>query len=196
MDALRGKARASRDLRKALSRCASTVGLVGSSNAGFAVGRATNNLIGQLGAFWNNDAAHTLTVLPTLGGTSIAQAVNNFGDAAGYSVGPAGFHAVVWGGDPAHTPVDLGALPGDDGSQANAINDAGQVVGISSNSIAGTQTAFLCAAGEMVPLASLLDASGTGWTIDQPAAINNVGQIAGSALFNGIRPAFVMTPIQ
>lgn len=165
-----------------------------SSNTGFVAGYAVNDVIGQQGALWNNDAAHTLSVLYGLGGMSIAQDVNDSGFVAGYSQGPAGMRAVTWSSDALHSVSDLGVLPGDTDSWSTGVNNLGQVVGISS-SAAGRQ-GFLYSNGQMVPLASLLDASAAGWTIDQPVAINDAGQIAGSGLVNGQRHGFVLNRIQ
>ena len=42
---------------------------------------------------------------------------------------------------------------------------------------------------------SLLDASAADWTLTAINAINNVGQIAGVGVHNGVTRAFLMTPV-
>jgi probable HAF family extracellular repeat protein len=42
-----------------------------------------------------------------------------------------GFARRAWQNDAAHTPLDLGVLAGDAAAVANAVNNAGQVVGVS-----------------------------------------------------------------
>jgi probable HAF family extracellular repeat protein len=161
------------------------------------VGYVSNSLFGQLGAFWNSDATHTLTVLQPLPGgwTSLAWGVNNLGQVVGETRPPSHSVATLWQNDAAHTPVELGVLPGDTDSTATVINDQGQVIGISI-SAAGTQRTFLWQNGQMSELSSLLDGSGTGWVIVEVYDINNQGQIVGAALnpLGQFRP-FVMSPV-
>src|SRR4029450_5669696 len=86
---------------------------------------------------WQNGV---LRDLGTLGGsTSVANAVNNYGQVAGWSYTARGQqHAFLW--DPVNGMRDLGALGGT-GSAAYGINDAGQVAGTAQNA-AGTPRAF------------------------------------------------------
>ena len=69
---------------------------------------------------------------------------------------------------------DLGTLPGDESSRATAINDAGQIVGISGTCSDPTH-AFLWADGVMTDLGSL-----PGTVRTYPSDINNAGQIVGT----------------
>lgn len=161
------------------------------------VGWVQNSLFGQLGAVWNNDAAHTLSLLQPLPGqwTSYARAVNDLGQAVGESNGGiAGSRAVLWLADATHTAVDLGTLPGDTGSAATAINNLGQILGVST-SAAGATRPFLWQNGQMAEVRSLLDATGVDWVIQTVAAINNAGQIIGSGLYQGQPRGFLMTPL-
>src|SRR5947208_14826921 len=69
---------------------------------------------------------------------------------------------------------DLGTLPGDESSRATAINDAGQIVGVSGTCSDPTH-AFLWADGVMTDLGSL-----PGTVRTYPSDSNNAGQIAGA----------------
>lgn len=77
---------------------------------------------------------------------------------------------------PSYTVTDLGTLKGTITSEALALNDRGQVVGVCSNSVLGK--AFLWQKGVMRPLPLL---SGFGPLSLWPRAINNHGQIVGTA---------------
>ena len=150
-----------------------------------------------MGAFWNNDVNHTLSLLQPLAGewTSIAWGVNDLGQAVGEGHGPSfGTRAVLWLDDTAHTAIDLGALPGDTQSVAMAVNNQGQVIGFST-SPSGASRPFLWQNGQMMEVSSLLDATGVDWVIQHVTAINNLGRIIGSGLYQGQPRAFLMTPV-
>ncbi len=85
--------------------------------------------------------------LPTGDSGGWATDVNNLGQVVGYAYvdGPH-TRAVLWNGGRA---IDLGTLPGDNHSQALAINDRGQIVGVSANIEASTERAFLWERGVM-----------------------------------------------
>jgi probable HAF family extracellular repeat protein len=158
------------------------------------VGSVQNSVIGQQAAFWNNDAAHSVTVLSPLPGgwKAIAYGINDFGEIVGESYAPFVSTAVLWQGA-SLTPVSLGTLPGDLESTAAAINLSGQIIGTSIASD-DTRRGFVWQGGVMIDLTAALDATGAGWTIDMPYAINSLGEIAGSGWLNGARRAFVMMP--
>ena len=102
-------------------------------------------------ALWQNGVLHNLASLS--GGGSEAFDINDKGVIVGYSTTATGeSHAVMWtdGGI-----VDLGTLPGDDFSQALAINSQGQIVGTSSNISQGVERAFIWENGAMRELGSL-----------------------------------------
>lgn len=89
--------------------------------------------------------------------------------------------------------TDLGDLPGGpDYSVAYGINDAGQVVGVSSG--ATGVRAFLWSGGVLQDLNCLIDASG--WTLTNARGINNLGQVVGWG-FNadGAQRGFLLTPV-
>lgn len=177
--------------------------LVASNKAGQAVGWVNGGVIGQLGGFWNNDAAHTPVPLAALPGGwhSIAWGVNDLGQAVGESNSPLSVNtrAALWQNDAAHTAVDLGTLPGDTDSKAVFINTAGQIAGYSSNNVTKSDNhAFLYQNGVMADLSSLIadPANGT-WQILSISALNNAGQLIVGATYNGqLYPNILLTPIQ
>jgi probable HAF family extracellular repeat protein len=134
-----------------------------------------------------------MTALPTLGGNnSFATAANNAGQVVGWAENTVHdttctggqilqFRAVIWGPNPGQIQ-ELPPLPGDLDSAATAINDQGQVVGISGAcgvAVGGVSAAHavLWENGKVIKLADL-----GGTTFNTPMAINNRGEIAGFAL--------------
>jgi probable HAF family extracellular repeat protein len=166
-----------------------------SNKAGQVAGNVYTATLGQHGAFWNNDATHSVITLDTLPGAnqSEAFAINDIGQAAGESNTFRGPRATLWDNDAAHTPVDMGTLPGDDQSQASGLNAAGQVVGISA--LGSLSRGFLYQNGVMMDLASLIDPADGFWTIDQVAGINNAGQIIAVGSSGGQSTAILLTPV-
>jgi probable HAF family extracellular repeat protein len=131
-----------------------------------------------------------MTALPTLGGNNgFAAAVNNRGEIVGWAetkfhdptcVAPQvlQFEAVVWG--PAKGQIrKLPAYQSDPDTAATAINQKGQVVGISGTcdvavGAFSAKHAVLWEDGKVINLGSL---GGAGW--NTPVSINNRGEIAG-----------------
>jgi probable HAF family extracellular repeat protein len=108
---------------------------------------------------------------------SAASDINN----AGQVVGKAQGRAVIWNG---HTIRDLGTLGRGDYS-ANAINEAGLVVGRFNTGVAGpfdSYQAILWNGSAMVDLNSLLDPALTqaGWVLSDATGINDRGDIVGN----------------
>lgn len=175
----------------------------GFNQAGQAAGYATNEVIGQHAAFWNNDAAHSLVDLGTLPGdwSSIAWGINDLGEVVGESHPPFGSRPTLWDSDTAHTAYALSLLPGDNYGSATAINHLGQIVGWSAYAIPGTWNVgpsrwVIWRDGGVYELRSLLDpVTGAGWSITSVAAINNLGQIVGTGIHNGQSRAFLLTPV-
>lgn len=113
---------------------------------------------------------YLITDLGTLSGPiSSALNLDQYGRAAGSSMlADSNFRAVLWDG----APISLGALPGDTQSLACAINDAGQVVGISYNYGELQPHAFSWAAGAMTPLGNFA-----------PRDLNSAGVVVGRRTF-------------
>lgn len=80
------------------------------------------------------------------------------------------------------------------GSQAKAINRAGVVVGVCDRADRGTY-AFMWQDGVTYELNKLIDEASAGWRLFSASAINNLGQIAGQGTFNGVRRAYLATPV-
>jgi probable HAF family extracellular repeat protein len=131
-------------------------------------------------ALWQNGVLHNLASLS--GGGSEAFDINDKGVIVGYSTTATGeSHAVMWtdGGI-----VDLGTLPGDDFSQALAINSQGQIVGTSSNISQGVERAFIWENGAMRELGSLPTLP-----FSRAFSINERSQAAGVSILAGVTRA-------
>jgi len=164
---------------------------LGATGAGYAIDSAGNVAgTGELAPgvfrafFWSPQTG--LNWLPTLGGpTSYGLALNGSGQIAGNSTTTAGYlHAFLRTGA---GMADLGALAGAATSSATGLNGSGQVVGVSGGA------AFLYANGILIDLNLLIDPF-SGWTLQEAAAINDSGQIAGTGLYQGQRHAFLLDP--
>jgi probable HAF family extracellular repeat protein len=142
-----------------------------------------------LGFVWQNGA---MTALPTLGGyNGVAASANNLGQVVGWAETAVNdptcvppqvqqFEAVIWG--PGKDQIQqLSPFQGDPDSAATAINDNGQVVGISGicqNAVGAfsAKHAVLWQDGQPMDLGNI---GGHGW--NTPTFINNHGQIVGFA---------------
>ncbi len=125
-----------------------------------------------LSASLHADSYYTITDLGLLGGpVGSATNLNSFGAAVGLSTLPDGnYHAAAW----TPTPTDLGTLGADTQSMAFAMNDGGQIVGISYNYGDLIPHAFMWQAGVLTSLGSF-----------SPHDINNAGVVAGrTTIFN------------
>jgi probable HAF family extracellular repeat protein len=91
--------------------------------------------------------------------------------------------------------TDLGSLGGDY-SYARGINNSNLIVG---GSFVDSQNlvyhAFVWRGGAMEDLNTLLDASGSGWSLTEARAVNEVGQITGVGLLSGVSHGFLLTPV-
>ena len=162
--------------------------------SGIAVGDVASDVIGNQGALWNNDASHSLVVLPQLAGFGSTRAfgVSDDARAAGAAFNGTESRAVMWQNDAAHTAVDLGVLAGDVRSEAYGVNSAGQVVGVSIDSALGSR-GFLYQNGVMTELATLIDAADGEWDVN-PVGINNAGEIIALGMLNGQPVAVKLVP--
>jgi len=131
---------------------------------------------------WNGG---TIIDLGTLGGGSgYAYGINDLGQVVGRSYLPNYMsHATLWHDG---IVIDLGTLNGGHYSQANGINNAGQVVGESTITGDGFTHATLWSGGTITDLNSFLDTASisAGWTLNTAYAINSSGWIVGDATNN------------
>jgi len=134
----------------------------------------------------------TATVLGDLdGGFSVAEAINNSGQAVGWSLAAGGYRAVLWKNTAA---IDLGTLGGF--SYAYGINNIGQIVG-SFYAVDGMSHAFLWEDGALIDLNTLLENNiiAEGWLLTSAQDINDNGEIVGNALnrITGQSSAFLLS---
>jgi len=127
----------------------------------------------------------TVTDLGSLGGTGqgngiIPHGINNQGQVVGYSDlrGNANFHAFLWAR--ATGMQDLGTLTGDVNSVAIAINDAGDVVGVSLDANFNLR-GFLWQNGTITDLNTMVPANSP-LSLITACGINSSGQIIGVAV--------------
>jgi probable HAF family extracellular repeat protein len=129
------------------------------------------------------------------GSDSVANGINDVGQAVGLSSNGTNVTGIIWNGN---TPTALGTLPGSSISWANAINNAGLIVGFADTFGTGTSHAVLWQNGTIFDLNALLDSSGAGWTLEEAFAINLTGQIVGFGFNNTLdgtnNAAFLLTP--
>ncbi len=137
-------------------------------------------------AFRYDTSMHDLGTLG--GGGSYDFGINSSGTVAGYSniAGNVVTHAFYYD----TSMHDLGTLGGTN-SYGYGINGSGIIAG-SSNTADGGGHAFYYDSA-MYDLNSYLDASGTGWTLQQAYAINDIGQITGSGTIGGKTHAYLLT---
>lgn len=142
----------------------------------------------------------TVTNLGTLGGTGngmgiIALGINNQGQAVGASdlAGDQTFHGFVWSRETGMQ--DVGTLPGDVASGALAINDAGEVIGISADKEFNLTAFVRQPGGVLTDLNSLIPANSP-LSLILACSINSQGEIAGLGVNKaGDVHAFKSTPI-
>ena len=128
------------------------------------------------------------------GHTSIANAINSSGIIVGQSDGHSTnglWHAVRW--DTGGKIHDLGLLHGGSYSMAFGVNDSNVVVGYA-NTPTNAPHAIVWTEGKGMKDLNELIPSGSGWTLINANAINNVGQITGYGSKNGHNHAFLLTP--
>ncbi len=148
-----------------------------------------------VGFAWQDGVMTALSPLPG-GYDSYAAGVNNKGQVAGWAengihdptcnapVQVLQFEAVIWGPKLDHM-TQLPPYPGDPDSAATAINDKGQVVGISglcSNAVGGASAEHALLWENGVPT-NLGNIGGGAW--NTPVALNNQGEVVGFANSSG-----------
>lgn len=123
-----------------------------------------------------------------------ANSINDNGKIVGGMVADGIFHAFLW---ESGEFIDIGTLPGFFFAEAHDINNNDQIVGRSLDVNGGVrESAFLYDDGSMYDLNDLTVNLGD-WTLLEATAINNRGDIVGTAYNPGldIRNAFLLTPI-
>jgi probable HAF family extracellular repeat protein len=155
------------------------------SNKGHIAGYSENSAGQRRAVVWKSGTLKDL-------GNGEASGVNSAGTAVGHAGTPV--HATQWG---AAGAIDLGTLGGDQ-SFAHGINDAADVVGMSSVSGCCDYHATLWRNGVAIDLNDMVDASvrDAGWVLVTATAIDRVGHITGSArnTLQGVSRAYLLTP--
>jgi uncharacterized membrane protein len=166
---------------------------IGINNAGQIVGAATDSSAHVVAVTFSGGSA---TALPSLSGFDLNVA-GGISDVNGDIVGtasnlgvPGSSEAVQYG--PGAAAIDLGHLPGDVGSGAQAVNSSGVAVGLSIDP-SNHGRAAMFSGGQVTDLNTLLPAN-SGWTLQSASGINDSGVIVGSGTHNGTPEAFTLTP--
>ena len=141
-----------------------------------------------------------LDLAPTGGASSRATRINTSGLVIGDALFPGsvpGRHrAFAW--TAARGLQDLGMLEGDALSEANGLNEAGDIVGTSlhvGESVLIGRATFWSGPGEAVDLNTRIDA-GAGWVLESAEAINDTGRIVGVGRFQDQSRLFMLVPDQ
>lgn len=123
---------------------------------------------------------------------AVAKEVNNSQVVVGLSrTTPTDTHAFMWDGQ----MHDLGTLGGNH-SEARGINESGVIVGQSSDANGDSRAAIWT----IPPVSSIVDLNtlippGTGWELTGAGDINELGQISGTGYLNGVKHAYLLTPV-
>jgi probable HAF family extracellular repeat protein len=157
--------------------------------AGQTVGYACSAGNAACHAFSFSEGGGTVTNLGSLGGNSVANALNYNGQIVGVSAlaDKVTKHAFLHADG---VMTDLGTLGGTN-SEALGLNSRGEVVGVSDT--ASGPRAFLWRAGVMTDLNTLLPA-GSGWVLTSATGITEGGQVVGTGTLGGSARAFLLTP--
>ena len=175
----------------ALTGTASYNGVANAINAaGAVVGGAPSSSGGVHAFLWQSGIPSDLGVLSG-GSASSASGINASGQVVGSSLDNSGYNkAALWQNG---SIQNLGTLGGTN-SAAEAINDAGVIVGYSQGNISGGSQGFVYTGrAGMMDLNSLLVAGSTATVVDA-RAINANGQIAATATIAGQSHAVLLTP--
>jgi probable HAF family extracellular repeat protein len=116
-----------------------------------------------------------------------ANAINDAGQVAGVTSGHAYLYTDGTG------LRDLGVLPGGTFSEANGLNNLGQVVGYG-NVTGGALHALLYSDGALRDLNGLISPQ-SGWVLIEAVDINDNGWIVGTGGLNGRNAMFLLTPV-
>jgi probable HAF family extracellular repeat protein len=170
----------------------------GINDSGQIVGAAdVTNDFGEHAFLYSGGKMHDLGTLPG-GNLSFAEDINARGQIVGRAAirgfDESSSHAFLYAGGTMH---DLGTLGGTY-SDALAINVHGQVVGLAATNGGSPLSphAFIDNGAGLMDLNSLIDGSGTGWTLEIASDINDSGSIVGEGMTPGGEfHAFLLSPI-
>ncbi len=166
-------------------------------NAGGQVVGVSTTANGSTHAFRYTDGAGMLDLGALQPGTqSYANGINDAGQVTGYyRISSGGYKAYLYTDGDTILKM-IGSLPNSAYTIGNDVNNLGQVVGSSGNSVPVEGRAFLyTAAGGILDLNGLLDVSGTGWTLNTATSISENGFITGYGINpSGQTHAFLLTP--
>ncbi len=160
------------------------------NDSGYSVGWS-DSTGGQRAVLWTPAGTVQNLGVPSGATTSTAYGINELEQVVGWSNNG---HAFLWSTSSGFQ--DLGVLAGYSQSYAYAINDHGYIVGV--NALTGHPfvPSLWTPADGWLDLSSLLDSSGSGWTLSSVQGINNAGQIVGYGDNpSGETRAFVLTPV-
>ncbi|UEC01666.1 PEP-CTERM sorting domain-containing protein [Burkholderia vietnamiensis] len=162
------------------------------SNSGYVVGLIMSDN-GYEAAWFDFPHSNVVTLGGLGGANSAAEAVNDWGLAAGFADLASGDTQATIFNLATGTAQGLGTLGGQM-SYAYGINNLGQVVGLAETAT-GAEHYFLWDAQHgMQDLQSLIDPS-SGWQISGVSDINNVGQIMATACRDGQCQAALLNPL-
>ena len=137
------------------------------------------------------DAGELIALGSPLLSESQAWKINSSGMLIGSSWGAGEFRSFLYSSG---LSLDLGELADFPQTFAFGINDAGQLVGSSRNTVTRVSHAFVFSGGQLLDLNNLL-IPGHGWDeLTGAFAVNSRGQIAGYGRIDGVIRAFRLTP--
>lgn len=160
------------------------------NDAGHVAGLAYNNNFSTPHAFYY-DGTNAMDIGSLGENNASALGINNSDHIAGYSTTNGFDHAFRYFKG---VMTDLGTLGGHY-SYAIGINNSNTVVGGSFVDAGDTvYHAFIATGDSMTDLNDQLDASGTGWTLNEARKINDAGQIVGTGYLGGVLHTFLLNP--
>ncbi len=167
------------------------------NNEGVSVGYSSSSTVVQTAVIWDGGGPVELGAFPGAPAAteSYAHAINDLPtpQIVGWSDGsPTGGqqHACIWHGG---TMVDLPTLDGGNMSEANDVNDHGDVVGWA-RAADFYVYAVMWVDGQITDLNTVAGIP-AGWVLADGRGINNSGQIVGRGVFGGSDRAFLLTPV-
>jgi probable HAF family extracellular repeat protein len=175
----------------------------GLNASGQVVGSATNGS-GYGRAFLYPDKSGNMVdlgaVIGTLGkNVSVARAINASGTVVGFFQSAAGpTHAFVWVPSTPNglsgTVQDLKTLTANGTSEALGINQMGVIVGKATASDGSTHAVSWSPSAKGQYQIADLNTPGSGWTLTEADAINNMGQIVGNGVIASHTHAYLIVP--